>query len=130
MFKSNKLTFSQDGGVGRHSVPPHTTKRRTTTNLKTKNNQKLPENQTVWKSNNQGVKEETFIQTGRRRGNRQPVQTGCAARWWTCQARRQLEDQAVPHSCVDKPGETTGKQDRPCNLGFQCRKPKPQNLWL
>ena len=29
----------QDGGVGRHTVPPRTTKRRTTTNLKTKNNQ-------------------------------------------------------------------------------------------
>ena len=28
----------QDGSVGRHTVPPHTTKRRTT-NLKTKNNQ-------------------------------------------------------------------------------------------
>ena len=28
----------QDGGVGRYSLPPHTTKRRTTT-LKTKNNQ-------------------------------------------------------------------------------------------
>ena len=31
----------------------------------------LPENGTVWKSNIQGVKEETFIQTGRRGGNRQ-----------------------------------------------------------
>ena len=30
----------------------------------------LPENQTAWKSNNQGVKE-TFIQTGRRGGARQ-----------------------------------------------------------
>ena len=30
------------------------------------------ENQTVWKSDNQGVKEETFIQTGRRGGDRQP----------------------------------------------------------
>ena len=29
----------QDGGVGRHTVPPCTTKRKTTTNLKTKNNQ-------------------------------------------------------------------------------------------
>ena len=28
----------------------------------------MPENQTVWKSNNQGVKEETFIQTGRKAG--------------------------------------------------------------
>ena len=36
----NKLiTSNQDGGVGRHTVPPRTTKRRTTTNLKTKNNQ-------------------------------------------------------------------------------------------
>ena len=34
MFK----TSSQDGGIGRHTVPPSTTKRRTTTNLKTKIN--------------------------------------------------------------------------------------------
>ena len=32
-------TSSQDGGVGRHTVPPHITKRRTITNLKIKNNQ-------------------------------------------------------------------------------------------
>ena len=32
----------------------------------------LPENQTVWKSDNQGVKEETFIQTDKRGGDRQP----------------------------------------------------------
>ena len=31
----------------------------------------LTENQTVWKSDNQGVKEETFIQTGRRVGDGQ-----------------------------------------------------------
>ena len=30
---------SQDGGTGRYTLPPHTTKRRTTTNLKTKTNQ-------------------------------------------------------------------------------------------
>ena len=30
-------TSRQDGGIGKHIVPPHTTKRRTTTNLKTKN---------------------------------------------------------------------------------------------
>ena len=30
---------SQDGGIGRYAVPPCTTKRRTTTNLKTKSNQ-------------------------------------------------------------------------------------------
>ena len=50
--------FSQDRGGSRYILLPHTTKRRTTTNLKTK--QELPENQTIWKSDTQGVKEETF----------------------------------------------------------------------
>ena len=31
----------------------------------------------------------------------------------------QLADQAIPHLCEDKPGGTTGEQERPCNLGFQ-----------
>ena len=30
-------TSGQDGGIGRYTLPPHATKRRTTTNLKTKN---------------------------------------------------------------------------------------------
>ena len=38
-MRNDKVTFGQDGGVGRYTLPPHTTKRRTTTNLKTKNNQ-------------------------------------------------------------------------------------------
>ena len=71
-------TSGQDGDVGRHTVPPCTTKRRTTTNLKTKNKH-LPENQTVWKSDNQGVKEEAFIQTARRGRDRQPGWRGRAA---------------------------------------------------
>ena len=33
-----KQTSGRDGGLDRYTVPPHTTKRRTT-NLKTKNNQ-------------------------------------------------------------------------------------------
>ena len=65
-------TSGQDGGIGRHTVPPCTTKRRTTTSLKTKKSPDLTENQTVWKSDNQGDKEETFIQTGRRGGDGQP----------------------------------------------------------
>ena len=35
------MTSGQHGGIGRHTVPPRTTKRRTTTNLKTKYNQNL-----------------------------------------------------------------------------------------
>ena len=51
-------------------MPPPTNKR-TATNLKTKQPE-LPENQTVWKSDNQGVKEETFTQTGRKGGDGHP----------------------------------------------------------
>ena len=39
--------------------------------FKNKKQPALTENQTVWKSDNQGVKEETFIQTGRRGGDGQ-----------------------------------------------------------
>ena len=68
------------------------------------------ENRTVWKSNNQGVKEETFIQTSRRGRDGQ-------SEWRGFTARQQLEDQAkwrlaelvVPHLCVDKLGGTTGE---------------------
>ena len=38
-------------------MPLCTTKRRTTKNLKIKKQPELPENRTVWKSDNQGVKE-------------------------------------------------------------------------
>ena len=34
--------------------------------FKNKNQPELTENRTVWKSDNQGIKEETFIQTGTR----------------------------------------------------------------
>ena len=33
------MTSGQDGGIGRYTLPPCTTRRRTTKNLKTKNNQ-------------------------------------------------------------------------------------------
>ena len=36
-------TSGQDGGIGKYTLPPCTTKRRTTTNLKTKNNQNCQE---------------------------------------------------------------------------------------
>ena len=37
-MKDKMMTSGQDGGVGRYTLPPRTTER-TTTNLKTKNNQ-------------------------------------------------------------------------------------------
>ena len=63
-------TSSQDGGTGRYTASSHNQK--DNNKFKNKKQPELTENQTVWKSNNQGVKEETFIQTGRMGGDRQP----------------------------------------------------------
>ena len=79
--------------------------------FKNKKQPELTENHTVWKSNNQGVKEETFDQTGRR-GQR------WATKWRGHTARRWLVDQRVPCFHVDKPGRTNEEQDRPHNSGF------------
>ena len=38
-YKKLEITSSQDGGIGRYTMPPNTTQTRTTTNIKTKNNQ-------------------------------------------------------------------------------------------
>ena len=38
-LKKKKRISCQDGGIGRYTLPPCKTKRKTTTNLKTKNNQ-------------------------------------------------------------------------------------------
>ena len=125
-MSQKKKSTSQDGGVGRYTLLFYTTK------LKTKSQPELPENQTLWKSDNQGVKEETFNQMGRKGRDRQPGQRGHETRW-------QLEDWegkvevgrwAVPHLCLDNLEVTTGKRDRPCHPRFQRRKRKPQNLWL
>ena len=94
--------------MGTHTASSHNQKK--DNKYKNKKQPELPENQTVSKSNNQGVKEETFIQTDRRGGNAQPGRRGLVAKWW-------LEHQGVwllvkpvaPQLCADKPGGTTGK---------------------
>ena len=48
--------------------------------FKNKNQPQLLGNQTIWKSNNQGVKVETFIQTGRRGREEQLGWRGLTAR--------------------------------------------------
>ena len=86
-------------------------------------NKKQPENQTVCKSNNQGNKEGTFIQTGRKGGDGHPGgedsrQGGprevvdCGAGW----AKLQLAGEAADG----------GPGDRPHNAQFQRREIKPQ----
>ena len=105
-------------------MPPYTTKRRTTT-FKNKKQPELTENRTVWKSKSEGDKEETFIQTGRRGGDRQPGRTrgrevagrsrevaDCGAGW----AKLQLASESA----------AGGLGDRPCNPWFQRGEIKPQ----
>ena len=72
----------------------------------------MTETQTVWMSNNQGVKEETFSQTSRRGRDRKPGWRGHLSRhsWRTRRARWKLTQQAVPHSLVDKQGGKLGSQ--------------------
>ena len=105
----------------------------------------MTENQTVWKSDNQGDKEETFIQTSRRaemgsRVERTPgkAAAGRPSKVADCgrgQARLQLANPtrwwlvvpAAPHSHVDKLEGTVGERSRPCNPGLQLGEIKPQS---
>ena len=124
---------NQDGGIGRHTAPPCTTR-------------------TDRKSNGKEVrhqvhKKETYIQTCRRGGDGHPGQRGLMLLWrvrdWRSvgrtgqavqpladpaaphshtdkprgpdlewrrmgQAERQVADPVAPHSCIDKPGQTAG----------------------
>ena len=56
-------TASQDGRIGKHSLPSTA---KITTRLQNKYHPESSENRAVRKSNNQGIKEATFIQMGRR----------------------------------------------------------------
>ena len=62
-------TSSKDGGVVRHASPPHATIERITTRSQ-KQHPELSENRALWKSNIQGFKEASFIQTGGRWSHR------------------------------------------------------------
>ena len=106
------------------------------THFKKKKQPEMTQHRTVWKADNQGDKEETFTQTGRRGGDGQPGwrdswQRGGGPREWrtverTGQAVRLLADPTAPHSRTDKRGGTVGERSRPCNPGLQLREIKPQ----
>ena len=112
-------------------MPPHTTKRRTTTNLKTKNNQNCQKTELYGSLTTKELKKkhssrlvggvETASRVERTCGKAVAAGGLGQARWW-------LEDQAVPHLCADKLGGTTGEQNRSHNPGFQCEEIKPQNI--
>ena len=58
-------TCGQDKGIGKLGFTPHTTTAKVTTRLQNKYHPESSQNQDVWKSANQGIKEVAFIQTGR-----------------------------------------------------------------
>ena len=62
-------TSGQDGGVDKHALPPRTAIAKNTTRLQNKFHPQLSENRAVWKPDNQGFKEVTFIQRRRRGGD-------------------------------------------------------------
>ena len=57
-------TAGQDGGIGKHALPPHTTIAKNTTGPQNRYHPQLSENRAMWKSDNQRSKEATFIQMG------------------------------------------------------------------
>ena len=124
-------TSGQDGGIGRYTVPPYTTKRGTT-NLKTKNNQNCQKIKLYGILTTKELKKKHssrlvgVTEMGR---DGQPGWRRLVARWQLEDRLRQwLTEQVVPHLCADIRGGTTGEQDRPRIPGFQCRKRKPQTL--
>ena len=82
--------------------------------FKNKKQPERTENQTICKSNNQGIKEETFIQTGRRGRDRQPggedLQQGKS--WQTRAGKAVAGRVSSPTLCADKLGGTTKEGDR------------------
>ena len=107
--KSVFHTASQDGGVGKHGLPTPTTTAKITTKLQNNYHPQSSENQAVWKSNNKGIKEVTFIQTRTRDAD---------------------TEQTVPHLCaVDKNWKEylSPTADHP-NQGSSARKISPHNF--
>ena len=109
----------QEGGLGNNASFPCITKRRITTNLKTKNKQncpkiKLPGTPTTKEINIHPDWLEGWRQADRWRG--------CPARQQTVQARQGLVGCVLPHSRVGKPGGIPGSKTDHENRGVSAGK--------
>ena len=131
-------------------MPPSTTTAKLTTRLQNNDHPELSENQAVWKSKNQGFKETTFIQMGRRSRDaetcRQVERHGEV--WRGGEEQRGTETQSgaqrcgdtkwvVPHlHVVDKNqqgylwSKGSQAQTKPLAEGFSVRKVSPHKFWL
>ena len=56
----------EDAGISKHGSPPDKTTAKITTKIQNNYHPESSENRAIWKFNNQGIKEVTFIQMGRR----------------------------------------------------------------
>ena len=134
---------NQDGGLGRHTVPPRTTKSKDNNNLKTKTNQNW---QNIEPQGSLTTKEIMKKHSPRPVGGSKTGSQGGGLllllpdlEMWqsvggTGQAVWQLADPMAAHLRTDKPGGTVGEQNRLCNPGPQCGEMKPQtsdwkHLW-
>ena len=114
MYLEKKKPSRQDGGVGRYTLPPYTTKR-TTMNLKAKTNQNC---QKIKLYGSPTTKELKKKHSSRSVGG---VEMGSQGRE-DAQQGRGWRTHIYLH--VDKPRGTTGERDRPPNPRFQCREIK------
>ena len=113
------MTSGQEEDIGRYTVPPHTTKRRTPTNLKTNNNQNCQKIELYGSPTTKELKKkyssrqvggaETGSQAERTHSKAAARGLGWARQWLAEWVRQLLADQVVPHLCADKPGGTTGE---------------------
>ena len=115
-------TSGQYGDISRYTLPPHTTKRRTTTNLKTKNNQNCQKIELYGSLTTKELKKKHSSRLVR--GWRWTA----GVRRTAGKARQRLEEWEVPHLHVDKQGGATGERDRLSNPGTTCGEIRPQNL--
>ena len=121
-------TFSRDGGIGEHTLPPYTTTAKIITRLQNKYHPELSGNPAVWKSDNQGFKEATFIQMGRR------AETQRGTEKWSG-TERQWKGQPHIHLWIITRKDTLGTRNasrRPdCPVqGSRAGKINPRNFWL
>ena len=126
---SNGGSNGQDGGIGRYTLLPCKTKRRTTTNLKTENNQNCQKIELYGSPTTKELKKKHSsrplggAKTGSRGGEDSPQGSGWRTQrgsgWWSRQS----------HLCVRINWEKQLGSKTDCT-GFQCREIKPQNLWL
>ena len=90
-------------------MPPHTTRRWTKTNLKTKNNQNCQKIELYGSLTTKELKKKHSSKPvgGAETGSRSGEDLRQGGSWRTREGEAAVADQVVPHLCADKLGRTT-----------------------